>query len=191
MADLMVALKELLDKYQGNGDALPEGLRLLVEAIMELEVTERTGAERYQRAPTRKIYRNGYRRRRWDTHVGTIHLRIPKLRKGGYFPSFLEPRRRAERALLSAGQESYVHGVSTRKVDGLVRSLGLEGISESEVSLRVAGRQGGEGEGGRSGGVHGGGGGDWGKGDRGTGGAGVRCGRARAIVSGRGFYETW
>jgi len=134
MADLRMALKELLDKYQEDGDALREGLKLLVEALMELEVTDKTGAERYQRTPTRKTYRNGYRRRRWDTRVGTIHLRIPKLRKGSYFPGFLEPRKRAERALLSVVQEAYVKGVSTRKVDELVKRLGLEGISKSEVS---------------------------------------------------------
>jgi len=121
MADLRMALKELLDKYQEDGDALREGLKLLVEALMELEVTDKTGAERYQRTPTRKTYRNGYRRRRWDTRVGTIHLRIPKLRKGSYFPGFLEPRKRAERALLSVVQEAYVKGVSTRKVDELVK----------------------------------------------------------------------
>jgi len=134
MADLRMALKELLDKYQENGDALREGLRLLAEALMELEVKEKTGAERYERSPFRKTHRNGYRLRRWDTRVGTIRLRIPKLRKGTYFPSFLEPRKRAERALLSVVQEAYVQGVSTRKVDELVKSLGLEGISKSEVS---------------------------------------------------------
>jgi transposase-like protein len=136
MADLRMALMELLSKYQGDPevDALREGLKLLTEALMELEVGEKTGAERYQRTPTRKTYRNGYRKRRWDTRVGTIRLRIPKLRKGSYFPSFLEPRRRAERALLSVVQEAYVQGVSTRKVEDLVQSLGLEGISKSQVS---------------------------------------------------------
>ena len=101
---------------------------------MELEVSEEIGAERYQRTAERKTYRNGYRKRRWDTRVGTVQLKIPKLRKGSYFPSLLEPRRRAEQALLSVIQEAYVQGVSTRKVDELVKSLGLEGVSKSEVS---------------------------------------------------------
>jgi len=136
VTDLRMALLELLSKYKDDGqlDALREGVRLLAQALMELEVSEEIGAERYQRTDERKTYRNGYRKRRWDTRVGTVQLKIPKLRKGSYFPSLLEPRRRAERALLSVIQEAYVQGVSTRKVDELVKSLGLEGISKSEVS---------------------------------------------------------
>ena len=136
MTDLRMALLELLSKYKDEGqlDALREGVRLLAQALMELEVSEEIGAERYQRTVERKTYRNGYRKRRWDTRVGTVQLKIPKLRKGSYFPSLLEPRRRAERALFSVIQEAYVQGVSTRKVDELVKSLGLEGISKSEVS---------------------------------------------------------
>ena len=136
MTNLRMALLELLSKYKDDGqlDALREGVRLLAQALMELEVSEEIGAERYQRTKERKTYRNGYRKRRWDTRVGTVQLKIPKLRKGSYFPSLLEPRRRAERALLSVIQEAYVQGVSTRKVDELVKSLGLEGISKSEVS---------------------------------------------------------
>lgn len=95
---------------------------------------EKTGAERYERTSGRQTYRNGYRPRRWDTRVGTVTLRIPKVRQGSYFPALLEPRRRTENALLSVVQEAYVHGVSTRKVDDLVRALGIEGISRSEVS---------------------------------------------------------
>ncbi len=95
---------------------------------------EKTGAERYERTKSRRTYRNGYRGRRWDTRVGTVTLRIPKVRQGSYFPALLEPRRRTEKALLSVVQEAYVHGVSTRKVDDLVRALGIEGISRSEVS---------------------------------------------------------
>jgi len=105
---------------------------------MELEVSELVGAQRYERTETRKTYRNGYRSRPWDTRVGTIELRIPKLRQGSYFPSLLEPRRRAERALVAVVQEAYVQGVSTRKVDDLVRALGLDGISKSEVSRLCA-----------------------------------------------------
>lgn len=136
MADLRMALEELLRKWQArpDTDSLREGLEVLAKALMELEVEKKTGAARYRRTKERKNYRNGYRKRRWDTRVGTIHLRIPRLRKGSYFPSFLEPRRRAERALLSVVQEAYVQGVSTRKVDELMQSLGLEGISKSEVS---------------------------------------------------------
>ncbi|QAA77162.1 MAG: Mobile element protein [Candidatus Bipolaricaulis sibiricus] len=81
---------------------------------------EKTGAERYERTSGRQTYRNGYRPRRWDTRVGTVTLRIPKVRQGSYFPALLEPRRRTEKALLSVVQEAYVHGVSTRKVDDLV-----------------------------------------------------------------------
>ena len=135
--DFRIALLELLRKYQGEAeiDKLREGLQFLVEALMELEVTEQIGAGRYERTPARQTQRNGHRLRPWDTRVGTIELRIPKLRKGSYFPSWLlAPRRRAERALWAVVQEAYVQGVSTRKVDELVRALGLEGISKSEVS---------------------------------------------------------
>jgi len=137
---LKVALQELLRQYQDDAqiDALREGVRLLAEALMELEVREQVGAERYERTPGRKTYRNGYRERAWDTRVGTIPLRIPKLRTGSYFPSLLQPRRRAERALVSVVQEAYVAGVSTRRVDDLVRALGLEGVSRSEVSRLCA-----------------------------------------------------
>src|SRR5690606_38592988 len=124
----------LLRKYQPDQDMLREGLQLLAEALMELEVTQKVGAGRYERTSQRTNYRNGYRFRNWDTRVGTIALRIPRLRQGGYLPCFLEPRRRAERALLSVIQEAYGHGVSTRKVDDLVQALGLEGVSKSEVS---------------------------------------------------------
>jgi len=105
---------------------------------METEVTGLVGAERYERGGDRTTQRNGYRLRTWDTRVGTIELAIPKLRTGSYFPSLLEPRRRAERALLGVVQEAYVHGVSTRKVDDLVKALGLDGMSKSEVS-RICG----------------------------------------------------
>jgi len=101
---------------------------------MELEVSRKIGAQRHERTAERVTYRNGYRHRTWDTRVGTIDLRIPKLRQGSYFPSLLEPRRRAEKALVAVVQEAYIHGVSTRKVDELVQSLGMTGISKSEVS---------------------------------------------------------
>ena len=102
---------------------------------MEAEVTERTGVPKGERDPERRLTRrNGYRDRRWDTRVGTLELAIPKVRDGSYFPSLLEPRRRAERALLAVVQEAYVAGVSTRRVEDLVEALGIASISKSEVS---------------------------------------------------------
>jgi transposase-like protein len=105
---------------------------------MELEVEAKTGAAKGARSPTRMAQRNGYRERAWDTRLGSIDLAIPKLRQGSYFPSFLEPRRAAERALAAVIQEAYVHGVSTRAVDDLVRALGGSGVSKSEVSRLCA-----------------------------------------------------
>jgi putative transposase len=137
MAEDRMALLETLRKATEDGDVdvLREGVRVLAQAIMEAEVSELTGAAKGERAPDRRLTsRNGYRERRWDTRVGTIGLAIPKVRDGSYFPSLLEPRRRAERALLAVVQEAYVAGVSTRRVDDLVRALGLDGISRSEVS---------------------------------------------------------
>jgi len=102
-------------------------------------VKEKTGAEQYARTPARRTYRNGYRPRRWDTRVGSLKLRIPKILLGSYFPALREPRRRTEKALLSVVQEAYVHGVSTRKVDHLVWALGIDGISRSEAARICAG----------------------------------------------------
>jgi len=130
--DLSTFVGKLLEEQ--DGDVLREGIRVLSQALMESEVAGLIGADRYERTNDRQTYRNGYRLRTWDTRVGTIELAIPKLRAGSYFPSLLEPRRRAERALLAVVQEAYVHGVSTRKVDDLVRALGLDGMSKSEVS---------------------------------------------------------
>jgi putative transposase len=130
--DLSTFVGKLLEEQ--DGDVLREGIRVLSQALMESEVAGLIGADRYERTSDRHTYRNGYRLRTWDTRVGTIELAIPKLRAGSYFPSLLEPRRRAERALLAVVQEAYVHGVSTRKVDDLLRALGLDGMSKSEVS---------------------------------------------------------
>ena len=129
-------LLELLRKggMDGDVDFLREALRVLVEGIMDAEVSSRIGAEYGERCPERVTQRNGYRSRAWDTRVGTMELHIPKLREGSYFPSLLEPRRRSERALLAVIQQAYVEGVSTRRVDDLVKALGCEGISKSQVS---------------------------------------------------------
>ena len=120
---------------EGEGlDVVRESLVWICEQLMEAEVSELIGAERGERAPGERLtHRNGYRPRRWDTRAGELELAIPKIRRGSYFPSFLEPRKRSEQALVSVVQEAYVAGVSTRKVDQVVESLGLR-ISKSEVS---------------------------------------------------------
>ena len=139
MADEMsMALAELLGKINMDNDFLREGVRMLAQALMELEVTQRLGAGRHERTDERTGQRNGYRGRQWDTRVGTIDLQVPRVRDGGYIPSLLEPRRRSERALLAVVQEAYVQGVSTRRVDALVQALGMQGISKSQVSRMCA-----------------------------------------------------
>lgn len=134
--DLRMALGELLRKAQGarDADVLREGVRVLGQALMEFEVAQHVGAERYERTGDRTGQRNGYRERVWDTRVGTVDLRVPRVRDGSFFPSLLDPRKRAERALVAVVQEAYVQGVSTRRVDDLVQALGLQGISKSQVS---------------------------------------------------------
>ena len=125
-------LLELLRKrgVDGDVDFLREALRVLVEGIMDAEVSSRVGAEYGERSPERVTQRNGYRSRAWDTRVGTMELHIPKLREGSYFPSLLEPGRRSERALLAVIQQAYVEGVSTRRVDDLVKALGGARVSQ-------------------------------------------------------------
>jgi transposase-like protein len=137
MADeTRMALAELLRKAEADPsvDVLREGVRVLAAALMEVEVEQHVGAGWHERTPERTGQRNGYRERAWDTRVGTIDLPVPRVRDGTYFPSLLEPRTRAERALLAVVQEAYIAGVSTRRVDELVKALGLEGISKSQVS---------------------------------------------------------
>jgi transposase-like protein len=127
------AVREVLASE--HADVLRESVALMVREMMELEVGQLAGAELGERAPERRLaQRNGYRERRWDTRVGEIELAIPKLRTGSYLPSFLEPRRRAEQALVAVVQEAYVNGVSTRKVDRLVEQMGLRGLSKDQVS---------------------------------------------------------
>ena len=129
-------LLELLRKrgMYGDVDFLREALKVLVEGIMDAEVSARIGAEYGERSPERVTQRNGYRSRGWDTRVGTMELHIPKLGEGSCFPSLLKPRRRSERALLAVIQQAHVEGVSTRRVDDLIKALGCEGISKSQVS---------------------------------------------------------
>src|SRR6202171_4799543 len=102
------------------------------QAVIELEAEQKIGAAPHERSPNRLAQRNGYRERGLATRVGELELRIPKLRTGSFFPSLLEPRRRAEKALVAVVEEAYVDGVSTRKVDDLLVALGLQGISKSQ-----------------------------------------------------------
>jgi putative transposase len=128
---------QLVDKLLASehADVLRESIAWLVAELMDAEVATLVGAEFGERAPDRRTtQRNGYRPRTWDTRVGQLELAIPKLRSGSDFPSFLEPRRRAEQALVAVVQEAYVNGVSTRKVDRLVAQLGLQGMTKDQVS---------------------------------------------------------
>jgi transposase-like protein len=134
MTILEVVREVLRDEH---ADVIRESVRAVAQELMEAEVSELIGAERGERSEDRATHRNGYRPRRWDTRAGEIELQIPKIRQGSYFPSFLQPRKRSEQALVSVVQQAYVCGVSTRRVDQLVESLGLR-ISRSEVS-RISG----------------------------------------------------
>src|SRR5579859_1777859 len=136
MADnFRMALEELLRKAElQDPDFLRDCVRVLAQELMELEVSQHLGAERYERTGDRRRHRNGTRERQWDTRVGTIELSVPRVRDNSYFPSLLQPRKRAEQALVAVVQEAYVHGVSTRRVDDLVQALGMTGISKSQVS---------------------------------------------------------
>ena len=137
MTDDRMALLELVEKA-ADADLVREMLVFAAERIMDAEVETLTGASKGARSALRETHRNGYRERDWDTRAGRIDLAIPKLRKGSYFPSFLEPRRTAEKALVAVIQEAYVHGVSTRAVDDLVKAMGAGGMSKSAVSRLCA-----------------------------------------------------
>jgi putative transposase len=140
MAEEKMALLELLRKgEEPDGDVLVDGLGWLLQQSLDAEVSAQIGADRYERTSERPAQRNGYRPRPWDTRLGTLEPAIPKLRTGSYCPSWLEPRRRAEQALVAVITEAYVQGVSTRKVEALVQSLGIAGISKSEVGRLCAG----------------------------------------------------
>jgi putative transposase len=130
MTDLLAALRA-----GGGLDVVREALGLVLQALIDAEATQRIGADRYQRSASRTTHRNGSRARLLSTKAGDVELHIPKLREGSFFPVLLEPRRRIDRALLAVVMEAYVHGTSTRKVDDLVKALGVDaGISKSEVS---------------------------------------------------------
>jgi putative transposase len=137
MADeLRIGMEALLRKAElrQDQDFLREGVQVFAQALLELEVRQHVGADRHERTPERTGQRNGYRERTWDTRVGTIDLSVPRVRDGSFYPSMLEPRKRAERALVAVVQEAYIQGVSTRRVDDLVQQLGMTGISKSQVS---------------------------------------------------------
>ncbi len=137
MAKVSMALAELVEKG-AQDDVVRELLAHVAERLMEFEVEQRTGAEYGERTSERSNSRNGYRDRLWETRVGSVDLHIPKLRRGSYFPAFLEPRRTAEKALAAVIQEAYIQGVSTRSVDELVKAMGMTGISKSQVSRLCA-----------------------------------------------------
>ena len=136
MTDAKMALLELVEQ-EADADLVREMLAFAAERLMDLEIEAKTGAPAGTRSPDRLNHRNGYRERNWDTRAGRIELAVPKLRKGSYFPSFLEPRRTAEKALVAVIQEAYIQGISTRSVDDLVKAMGGTGVSKSQVSRLI------------------------------------------------------
>jgi putative transposase len=134
--DRRMTAAQVVDKLMGSehADVVRESVAWLVAELMDAEVAAQIGAERGEVSPERVTHRNGYRQRPWQTRAGEIELAIPKLRQGSYFPSFLEPRKRSEQALVAVVQEAYVNGVSTRKVDRLVEQLGVAGMGKDAVS---------------------------------------------------------
>ena len=137
MTDTSMLFQDLIEK-SSDGDFLREMIGFAADRLMAMEVEGLCGASHGERSASRENQRNGYRDRLWQTRAGAIDLKIPKLRKGSYFPVFLEPRRMAEKALTAVIQEAYIQGVSTRSVDDLVKALGMSGISKSQVSRLCA-----------------------------------------------------
>lgn len=142
MAKDRIDRNELADKLVETANSAEDPLRAMAEMIadfvMEAEVTAKVGAEPHERSPERTTHRNGFRDRRWDTRLGTLNLKVPKLREGGYVPSFIEHRRRSEQALISVIQEAVVQGVSTRKIETVLEELGIAGVSAGQVSQLCA-----------------------------------------------------
>jgi putative transposase len=136
MTDAKMALLELVEQ-EADADLVREMLAFAAERMMDMEIEAKTGAPAGTRSADRLNHRNGYRERDWDTRAGRIELAIPRLRKGSYFPSFLEPRRTAEKALVAVIQEAYIQGISTRSVDNLVKAMGGTGVSKSQVSRLI------------------------------------------------------
>ena len=133
MTKATIALGELAEKG-ADPDLLRHMIQFVCQRMMEMDVESLCGAGYDVKSSDRTNSRNGYRERNWETRAGTVDLKIPKLRAGSYFPPFLEPRRTAEKALAAVIQEAYVQGISTRSVDELVKSMGMTGISKSQVS---------------------------------------------------------
>ena len=133
MTEERLALSELLEKA-GDGDFLRSVAEAVLQLLMETDVEGLIGAGRYERGGERTTWRNGHRDRVFDTRLGSLQLRIPKLRQGSYFPPFLEARKVSEKALIAVIQEAWIGGVSTRRVDELVQAMGLSGIGKSQVS---------------------------------------------------------
>jgi transposase-like protein len=137
MTDLSIDLVQYLDKLsmESDADLLRDSLKMVVQLLMEADVSHQIGAKKYERTPERVTQRNGYRDRGWETRVGEVELEIPKLRQGTYYPDWLlEPRRPAEKALVNVIQQAYIAGVSTRKMEDVVEELGLNGLDKSKVS---------------------------------------------------------
>lgn len=142
MAKDRINRDELADKLVERAAEAEDPLRSMAELItgflMETEVAAKVGAEAHERSEQRTTHRNGYRDRRWDTRLGTMQLQVPKVREGGYVPSFIEHRRRSEQALISVIQEAVVKGVSTRKIEAVLEELGIAGVSAGQVSQLCA-----------------------------------------------------
>lgn len=142
MAKDRIDRAELADKLVESATSAEDPLRAMAEMIadfvMEAEVTAKVGAGPHERTPERTTHRNGFRERRWDTRLGTLELKVPKLREGGYVPSFVEHRKRSEQALISVIQEAVVQGVSTRKIEAVLAEFGIAGVSAGQVSQLCA-----------------------------------------------------